>query len=122
MTINRKSVVIAAVAGALAAGGVGVATAIGGGESDQQVTGPDADKARSAALDAVGGGTVTEIERQDGDGAGAFEVEVRREDGSQVEVYVDGNYQAVGSAADDASGSGREAEGAGDDGEAGEDD
>ena len=113
MSINRKTIAIAAVADALAAGGVGVATAIGGGESDQPVTGPDADKAKAAALDEVGGGAVTEIERQDGDGAGTFEVEVQRDDGSQVEVYVDGNYDAVGSAADDDSGS--EDEGAGDD-------
>ena len=42
-----------------------------------------------------------EIERQDGDGAGFYEVEVRREDGSQVEIHLDAQFQPVGSAADD---------------------
>jgi Peptidase propeptide and YPEB domain len=69
------------------------------------VTGPDAEKAKRAAIEAVGGGSVTEVERQDGDGAGVFEVEVRRDDGSQVEVHIDGSYQPVGRAADDDSGS-----------------
>jgi uncharacterized membrane protein YkoI len=71
------------------------------------------ERAKAAALESVGGGAVTEIEHQDGDGAGRFEVEVERPDGSQVEVYVDGSYDAVGSAGDDDSGA--EDEGAGDD-------
>jgi hypothetical protein len=58
-----------------------------------------------AALEAAGGGTVLEIERQDGDGAGVFEVEVRRSDGSQVEIHLDAGYQPVDTAADDDSGS-----------------
>jgi hypothetical protein len=112
MQINRKSVAIAAAAGALAAGGVGVASAIGG--DDEQVTGPDAEKAKAAAIEAVGGGSVTEIEHQDGDGPGLYEVEVQRDDGTQAEVYVDDAYNVLGSAADD-DGAGDEDEGAGDD-------
>lgn len=56
---------------------------------------------------------MTEIEHQDRDGAGRFELDVERPDGSQVEVYVDGSYDAVGSAGDDDSGA--EEEGAEDD-------
>jgi Peptidase propeptide and YPEB domain len=104
MQVNRKFIAIAAAIAALAAGGVGIAYAVGGGD-DEQVTGPDAEKAKSAALKAVGGGSVTEVERQDGDGAGVFEVEVKRDDGSQVEVHIDGRYQPVGTAADDDRGS-----------------
>jgi uncharacterized membrane protein YkoI len=103
MQVNRKVVAIGAAIAVLAAGGVGIAYAVGG-DSDEQVTGPDAERAKAAAIESVGGGTVTEIEHQDGDGAGLFEVEVQRPDGSQVEVYVDGAYDAVGSAADDDSG------------------
>jgi hypothetical protein len=122
MKVNRKVVAIGAAIAVLAAGGVGIAYAVGG-DSEEQVAGPDAERAKAAALDSVGGGTVTEIEHQDGDGAGLFEVEVERADGSQVEVYVDGSYDAVGSAADDDSGAeeegaeeeGAEEEGAGDD-------
>jgi hypothetical protein len=113
MKIDRKVVAIGAAIAGLAAGGVGIAYGIGGGDSEEQVTGPEAERAKAAALESVGGGTVTEIEHQDGDGAGRFEVEVERADGSQVEVYVDGSYDAVGSAGDDDSGA--EEEGAEDD-------
>ncbi len=88
----------AAVILALGAGGAGVAYAADG-DSGEQVTGPDAGKAKSAALDAVGGGTVTEVERDDGNAA--FEVEVRRDDGSQVEVHLDQDLKVVGQQTDD---------------------
>ncbi len=101
MKVNRRIVVIAAVGvTALAATGAGIAQAVGG-ESEENVTGPAAQKARSAALAAAGGGTVLEVERQDGDGAGVYEVEVRRADGSQVEIHVDAQFEPVGSAPDD---------------------
>jgi hypothetical protein len=112
MNVNRRTIAIGGTIAVLAAGGAGIAYAVGG-DSEEQVTGPDAEKAKAAALEQVGGGTVTEVEYQDGDGGGAYEVEVQRPDGSQVEVYVSGDYQTVGSAADDDSGD--EDEGAGDD-------
>lgn len=105
MWINRKAVAAAAAVIALAAGGVGVAYAVGGGGSDESVTGADAERAKSAALGAVGGGEVTEVERQDSDGAGSFEVEVQRPDGSQVEVHLDSQYRPVGQEQDDDTGS-----------------
>jgi hypothetical protein len=67
-------------------------------------------------LDAVGGGTVTEVEFQDGDGAGTYEVEVKQADGSQVEVHLDGAFEKVGTAADDDAGEGPDDDD-GDDGE-----
>ena len=45
------------------------------------MTGPNAEQAKAAALDMVGGGTAAEIELQDGDGAGVYEVEVLKDDG-----------------------------------------
>ena len=95
--INLRTLVIAAavVAMLLALGGAGIAYA-NGGDSEEQVTGPDAEKAKSAAIAAVGGGTVTEVERDDGNGTGAFEVEVARDDGSQLEVHLDGDLNVVG--------------------------
>ncbi len=99
--INLRTLVIAAaVAMLLALGGAGIAYA-NGGDSEEQVTGPEAQKAKSAAIAAVGGGTVTEVERDDGNGTGAFEVEVTRDDGSQLEVHLDGGYDVVGQAADE---------------------
>ncbi|MEO8092645.1 MAG: PepSY domain-containing protein [bacterium] len=113
MKINRKVLAIAAATVVVAAGGVGIAYAVGG-DSEEQVTGPDADKAAAAAIDQVGGGTVTEVEYQDNDGAGLYEVEVRRDDGSQVEVHLSGGFDTVGTAPDDDA-AGNEGEGAGDD-------
>jgi uncharacterized membrane protein YkoI len=99
--INVRTLVIAAaVAMLVALGGAGIAYA-NGGDSEEHVTGPDAEKAKSAAIAAVGGGTVTEVERDDGYGTGAFEVEVTREDGTQLEVHLDGDYEVVGQQADE---------------------
>jgi Peptidase propeptide and YPEB domain len=99
--INVRTLVIAAaVAILLALGAAGIAYA-NGGDSEEQVTGPEAQKAKSAAIAAVGGGTVTEVERDDGNGTGAFEVEVARDDGSQLEVHLDGAYNVVGRQADE---------------------
>lgn len=105
MRISRRIVVVAAGAAVLAAGGGGIAYAVGG-DSAESVSGPAADRAKRAALAVVGNGTVLEVERQDGDGAGAFEVEVRRADGSQVEIHLDAEYRQVGSAPDDDTGGG----------------
>jgi hypothetical protein len=100
--INVRTLLIAAaVAMLLALGAAGIAYA-NGGDSEEQLTGPEAEKAKSAAIAAVGGGgTVTEVERDDGNGTGAFEVEVTREDGSQLEVHLDGDYNVVGQEADE---------------------
>jgi len=93
-------VIAAAVAVLLALGAAGIAYA-NGGDSEEQLTGPETQKAKSAAIEAVGGGTVTEVERDDGDGTGAFEVEVTRDDGSQLEVHLDGDYNVVGQVPDE---------------------
>jgi uncharacterized membrane protein YkoI len=103
--INVKTLVIAAaVAMLLALGAAGIAYA-NGGDSEEQVTGPDAQKAKSAATSAVGGGTVTELERDDGDDgygtSGVYEVEVTRQDGTQLEVHLDGDYNVLGQEADE---------------------
>lgn len=111
MNVDRRIVAIAAaVVVALAALGAGIAQAVSRGE--ESVTGPAARQARDAALAAVEGGTVLEVERQDGDGPGVYEVEVRRPDGSEVEIHLDARFQVLGSASDDdgASGDGVEGE------------
>ncbi len=99
MKINPKIAAGAAGVGALAAIAFGASYAVGG--SEEKVKGPDADDASAAAIEAVGGGTVTEVETQDGDGPGVFEVEVKRDDGSQIEVHLDADFNQVGTAPDD---------------------
>jgi uncharacterized membrane protein YkoI len=98
---NVTTFVIAAAVAMLVALGAGIAYANGAG-SEEQLTGLDAEKAKSAAIAAVGGGTVTEVERDDdGYGPGVFEVEVTRDDGTQVEVHLDGDYNVVSQQADE---------------------
>ena len=83
------------------------AVAIGGGvaaksmtdDDDKPITGPDLEKAVAAALAHTGGGTVTETEI--GDDGAAYGVEVRLDDGSQVEVNLDENFKVTGQEADD---------------------
>ncbi|HEX4746447.1 MAG TPA: PepSY domain-containing protein [Gaiellaceae bacterium] len=114
MRSKRMLVIVLGAAAVLAvAGGAGIAKAVSG--SEEQVSGPAAARAAEAALEAIGGGSVLEVERQDGDGAGVYEVEVRRQDGSTVEVHLDARLQPVGTVADDDEGErGDDAEGADD--------
>jgi uncharacterized membrane protein YkoI len=55
----------------------------------------DRDKAASAALAKVGQGTVSEVERE----GGAYEVEIRLDNGSEVEVQVGTDFQALNQSA-----------------------
>jgi hypothetical protein len=91
---RRKLLIVGAAVLLVAAGGVGIAQAVGG-DSEEQVTGPEADRAKRAAVEAVGGGRVVGVERED-EGAAAWEVEVRKGD-REVEVKLDSNLQSVGS-------------------------
>ena len=79
---------------AISAGGVGAAVAAGGGEeAREQVSGPGADKARSAAL-AAHPGTANAVERDSENGA-TWEVEITGNDGKTVDVRLDENYKVV---------------------------
>jgi hypothetical protein len=112
MTRSRKLLIGGAVVVALGAGGVGLAQAVGG--DDEQATGPDAERAKAAAVRALGGGTAVGVERED-EGASAWEVEVKQADGSVAEVDLDGNLRRTGAARDDDDGRGGEREGSDDD-------
>ena len=74
----------------LRAGGAAIAAATGGGDddaTDTPITGAALDRAERRGARATGGGRVTETEA--GDEEGAYEVEVTRADGSQVDVHLD---------------------------------
>ena len=98
MTNRKKFLIVGASVAALAAGGAGVAAATGGDDSEKPITGSALDKAEAAALQETGGGTVTETEI--GDEESLYEVEVTRDDGSQVDVQLDRDFQVVGDEAD----------------------
>ena len=96
---RRSKILIAGAAALLALGaGVGIATAGGGDDSEPAITGEELDKASAAALEHTGEGRVTETEV--GDEESYYEVEVTLEDGSQVDVQLDRDFNVVGSDAD----------------------
>jgi hypothetical protein len=98
MSKRNKVIALGFAAVALAAGGVGIATATGGGDSEQPITGSALDRAEAAALEHTGGGTVSDTEL--GDEESFYEVEVTRDDGSQVDVQLDRDFNVVGGEAD----------------------
>ncbi|MGH9138373.1 MAG: hypothetical protein ACRD0G_15230 [Acidimicrobiales bacterium] len=101
---KRTKLIIAgvAVASAGAAGaGIAVAGAGGGDDDEAPISGEEIDRASRAALDHTGGGRVTETEV--GDEESYYEVEVTLDDGTQVDVQLDRNFDVVGSESDDES-------------------
>jgi uncharacterized membrane protein YkoI len=95
---TRVWIVGGALAVALIGGGAAIAVA-GGGDDDRPLTGSNLEKATAAALAHTGGGTV--IETEVGDDGAAYGVEIRRDDGSVVEVNLDTNFNVIGDEADD---------------------
>ena len=92
---SRKYVIVGGSILALAAGGAGAAVAIGNGqEGDNGAHGPGANQAKAAALKLFPGGHANAVERDTENGA-TWEVEVRKTDGSTVDVRLDQNYQLV---------------------------
>jgi len=90
--------VVAAVAAVLVLVGAGVAYATGSGEDpSKQATGPGIEKAKSVALEHVSG-RVTETEVEDEEGY--YEVEITKDDGSQVDVHLDKDFNVLGTPAD----------------------
>jgi uncharacterized membrane protein YkoI len=95
-----KNVLLAVALAMVVLAGAGVAYASGSGEdsSEPQATGAGIEKAKSMALDYTNGGQVTGTEV--GDEEGYYEVEIIREDGSQVDVHLDRNYKVLSTPAD----------------------
>jgi len=106
----KKPVVVMLGLVALAAGGAGGAQAVSGGEeraggkeanevnekSDgANLRGSAFERAERAAVKAAGGGKVVEAEKGD-DSDGAYEVAVRKADGSVVEYHLDSAFKVVG--------------------------
>jgi uncharacterized membrane protein YkoI len=100
--MNRKTgLIIGAGAIAIAAlTGTGIAIAGGdsGTDNEAPITGTDLDQASAAALEHTGEGTVTETEV--GDEESTYEVEVTLDDGSQVDVQLDAQFNVVSQESD----------------------
>jgi hypothetical protein len=97
--MNRKQT-IAGAAAVLAVLGVGTGVGIASStDDDQSIRGDARQRATEAALEHVGQGTVIETEL--GDDGAAYGVEIRRADGSVVEVELDENFKVTGTEKDD---------------------
>ena len=102
----KKWVIAGAAVVALGAGGTAIAASAGSDENSATgddgegtaITGPALDKASRIALDHVGGGTVTATELRDEEGY--YEIEVKRDDGSQVDVHLDSHFNVLDSSGD----------------------
>ncbi len=96
--MQKKTIIGTAVGGAAVvaavAGGITVASASDDG-TETPITGEALDRATTAALDHLGEGTVTETE--EGDEDSYYEVEVTLDDGRQVDVQLDREFNVVGS-------------------------
>jgi hypothetical protein len=101
----KGAIIAVAVIAALAFGGAAIAGATGGGDddaTDKPITGSALDRATTVALQHTGGGRVTGTEVNDEEGA--YEVEVTRADGSQVDVHLDSGFHVLGDKSDGDSG------------------
>ena len=96
-SINLRTLVIAAAVAMLVLLGAGVAYATAD-DSSSQPRGSNIDKAKSIALDQTNGGRVTGTEV--GDEEGYYEVEVIKDDGSQVDVHLDRDLNVLSTPAD----------------------
>jgi hypothetical protein len=98
----KGMLIMVGVVAALGVGGAVVAGAAGGGGGnegpDKAISGSALSKAKAAALAHTGGGRVTDTER--GDEESLYEVEVTKDDGSQVDVQLDEGFNVVGTKAD----------------------
>jgi uncharacterized membrane protein YkoI len=95
-TISGATVVLVALAATT--GGVALATQINEDDSEPPITGEALQRASEAALDHTGGGRVTETEV--GDEESYYEVEVTLDDGTQVDVQLDREFNVVGDSVD----------------------
>lgn len=96
--MNRvsKTVIAAAAAAGIVAGGVGIAGASSGadGDNDVPITGEALEQATAAALAETGGGEVTETEVEN-EGNTAYEVEITMDDGTVLEVEMDADFNVL---------------------------
>jgi uncharacterized membrane protein YkoI len=97
--LRSKRVVIPTLAAVAVLGAGGL---VWSSAAADELTGDERDRASTAALEAVGEGKVTGTETDDEEGA--YEVEVTRPDGSQVDVHLDKDFQVLSQAVDDEDG------------------
>jgi uncharacterized membrane protein YkoI len=98
--MTRRTIITTILIGAgLGATAIGAGVALAGGDdTERSITGSALEQASAAALEHTGGGTVTETEVGDEDSM--YEVELTLDDGSQVDVQLDADFNVVSAEAD----------------------
>jgi len=114
--MKNKTKAMAVGAGVLVLGGVG-ATAVMASDGSGSATDAERERAEQAGLEHIGEGSVTGFEA--GDEEGAYEVEVTRDDGSEVDVHLDEGFTMISS--EDESPEGADDDSPGEDDDAAED-
>lgn len=94
--LRSKRIVIPVVALAV----LGIGGFAWAASADTDLWGSERDRVGNAASEAVGGGMVTDVERSDDLGE-AYEVEVRKNDGTEVDVSLDDRLNVIGQDVDD---------------------
>ena len=98
--MDRKSRLVAGGVLSLVLAGAGAGIAIATNPAgDTPLTGSAGERATAAALEHTRGGRV--LETDVGEGGAAYAVEIRLDDGSRVEVSLDGNFEVIGEESDD---------------------
>ena len=100
--MQRRAKLAIGIAAAALVSAVGAGVAIASSDDDateRSITGSALEQASAAALEHTGEGTVSETEV--GDEESYYEVEVTLEDGSQVDVQLDRDFNVVSSSSDD---------------------
>jgi hypothetical protein len=100
--MRSRTRLIAIGVGALTLLGAGVGAGLAESRDDRPLRGTELERATDAALSHVGDGTVVETEV--GDDGASFEAEIRRADGTEVEVELDDNFQVIGTEAEEEDG------------------
>ena len=97
-TSKKTKIAVAAGAAVVLAGGIAGTAFAGSGdddETDRPIPAADLEQASDAALAETGGGRVTETEVDDEESK--YEVEVTLDDGTQVDVQLDEDFNVVSS-------------------------
>ncbi|WP_243059399.1 PepSY domain-containing protein [Nocardioides sp. SR21] len=94
--LRRKRIIIPAVATIAV---LGAGATVWSATADDSVGGSERDRVAAAAVEIAGGGTADEVETSDDPGV-AYEVEVRADDGTEIDVALDGDLNEVSTETD----------------------
>jgi hypothetical protein len=94
-TTRRRLITVVGVLAIAVIAGAGLAFGMASGDDEHPITGPALQRASEAALEYTGGGKVTDTEVGDEDSY--YEVEVTFDDGTQVDVQLDEDFNVLSS-------------------------